>query len=75
MAAKLPAYSGQIALCPKCDASIITTIYHTTNIGCFHWRDGADGEHLGRICRNCGYKWPKACADSGDDSKTLRRQE
>lgn len=66
MAAKLPDYSGAVATCPKCDAGTIETTYHLTNIECFYSRPEADGEHLCRICRNCGYKWPEACADSGD---------
>jgi hypothetical protein len=24
---------------------------------------GLDGEHLCRLCRNCGYGWVEACAD------------
>ena len=68
MAAELLPYSGPLATCPKCRAgTIVTTIYHR-NIGttCAF---GPDCEHLCRICKNCGYGWPEACADSGDDQR------
>lgn len=77
MAAELPAYSGQSARCLKCKWSVVATIYHDWG-GALAPKlsDGADPpcrranplrEHLCRVCQRCGYGWPEACADGGDD--------
>jgi len=72
MAAELPAYSGWNARCPKCKAgTVVMTIYHApkladgTEAPC-RWAELFD-EHLCRVCKNCGYGWPEACADGGTD--------
>jgi hypothetical protein len=57
--AQLPAYSGQIVLCQKCDASTITTTYHGND---FVRASCRPDEHLCRVCQNCGFKWQEACA-------------
>jgi hypothetical protein len=69
MVANLPAYSGAASTCPKCKWNVVTTTYHRTNILCFSSRPEANCEHLCQGCEKCGYKWPEACADSGDDQR------
>jgi hypothetical protein len=79
-AAELPAYSGPNATCPKCKAGTpVLTIYHYAggvlapklpggvNPPC-RWASPND-EHLCRVCKNCGYGWPEACADGSDDQR------
>jgi hypothetical protein len=33
---------------------------------------GLDGEHLCRMCQNCGYGWPEACLDNQVEAGTKR---
>src|SRR5260370_24122332 len=80
MARELPAYSGAQATCPKCKAgTYVLTIYHVW--GGVRAPELPGGvappcrkanpccEHQCRVCENCGYGWPEACADSSDDQK------
>jgi hypothetical protein len=87
--ADLPAYSGPGAGCPKCGAGGIQTEWHHAGGAlapqkmarreppCKHRPDlaefGGQGEHLCRICLNCGYGWAEACADNhGGQARQLR---
>jgi hypothetical protein len=72
----LPAYSGPLAVCPKCRTPGASMKWHslggafaprkrgeiTSSYPCRRIRD-LDG-HLCRVCRNCGYGWVEASADS-----------
>jgi predicted RNA-binding Zn-ribbon protein involved in translation (DUF1610 family) len=79
-AADLPAYSGLGAECPKCGRPFADTEYHRAGGGFAPEKTGdreppcksipalqrldGEGEHLCRLCPNCGYGWAEACADS-----------
>jgi len=76
--ADLPAYSGPGGQCPKCGAGGVQTEWHGSGgvlaprkMGrreppCKYEPDlavfGGEGEHLCRLCLNCGYGWVEACA-------------
>jgi hypothetical protein len=59
----LPAYSGD-ATCPKCKARVSTHWHVMGGYVSSRCRRLEIGEHLCRICGNCGYGWVEACADS-----------
>jgi len=83
----LPAYTGPGGSCPKCEAGGVLTEWHKAGgmlaqkkvagreAPCRHCRDlagfGGEGEHLCRLCANCGYGWVEACAAS-DGAARLR---
>jgi hypothetical protein len=76
----LPAYSGPRIPCPKCGVSGVLTEWHRAGgclaPGKMSGREppcnnrddlaaiGGKGEHLCRLCVNCGYGWVEACAPS-----------
>jgi ssDNA-binding Zn-finger/Zn-ribbon topoisomerase 1 len=78
--ADLPAYSGTGAKCPKCGRPGVTTEWHRAggvlapkkeagpeppckSIRALETLRG-EGEHLCRLCPNCGYGWAEACMDN-----------
>jgi hypothetical protein len=76
MAIELPAYSGRAKLCTKCGTSYLKTVFHS--YGGQPEPKMHDGrkppcefydinDHQCRICPNCGYGFPEACADVQDD--------
>lgn len=68
----LPPYSGREGCCPKCGEDGATTTFHDgpemkesprgTRWHCE--RFSLAGEHLCRLCVNCGYNWPEATLNS-----------
>jgi ribosomal protein S27AE len=80
MMADLPAYTGPGGYCPKCGAGGVLTEHHwaggalgpkkmsrreppckdSDDLAAF----GGEGEHLCRLCANCGYGWVEACTDN-----------
>jgi hypothetical protein len=87
--ADLPAYSGILASCPKCGRPGADTEYHRAggifaprktagreppcqNLPALEAL-GGEGEHLCRMCPNCGYGWAEACvAGPGDGTGRVR---
>ena len=83
----LPAYTGPGGYCPKCGGGGVLTEWHHVGGAlapskmahrkppCRHHSDlakfGGEGEHLCRLCTNCGYGWVEGCAAS-DDATRLR---
>ena len=80
-AAGLPACSGPRIKCPKCGMTGVLTEWHWAGSvrapkqmagrepPCKNIRELGEiraGEHLCRLCRNCGYGWPEALATSRD---------
>jgi hypothetical protein len=78
--AALPAYSGPDGPCPRCGLPGAMTEWHWAGplapqdmAGCRppcagHAELavlGGEGEHLCRLCLNCGYGWTEACAGQG----------
>lgn len=76
MMAGLPAYSGPSGFCPACGLPGAMTEWHWAGPlappdmagrrpPCAHRTDLAvldgTGEHLCRVCLNCGHGWPEAC--------------
>jgi hypothetical protein len=61
-------YSGPMTICPKCGkAGCVGTHWHLRaqrdrKFACSSFRPG---EHLCRLCGNCGYRWIEATADQG----------
>jgi hypothetical protein len=81
-AAGLPAYSGPLGSCPKCGSRGAETHYHTAGGGLGLKKIAGQaapcqrieslsrllgGEHLCRLCGNCGYGWVEACVDQPAD--------
>lgn len=79
--ADLPAYSGPDGTCPLCGFAGAMTEWHWAQVppapqgtagcrapcaghpGLAVWDGG--GEHLCRVCLNCGYGWTEACTGPG----------
>jgi len=83
----LPAYTGPGGYCPKCGAAGVLTEWHHIGgvLGpakmarreppCKSYPGlaefGGEGQHLCRLCPNCGYGWVEACADSAAPDPAL----
>lgn len=80
----LHAYSGPDTACPKCGSPRLLTQWHWAG-GVFAPKEmdgrqapcrpmddlsGPRGEHLCRMCRDCGYGWPEACLDNQAEAGT-----
>lgn len=72
MTTPLPPYSGDTSTCPKCTGDDISVSYEQ-GIPTLHFGDG--GPHLFKVasdarecllrtCRDCGWAWLEACADT-----------
>jgi hypothetical protein len=58
----LPAYSGRVTSCRKCESRNVETFHHAVRApSCMA---GVKGGHMCRFCGNCGYLWPEQCADA-----------
>lgn len=85
----LPAYTGPEGKCPKCGEYGGRTEWHWAGgvlapekmarrePPCKDIEDlasfGGEGEHLCRLCPNCGYGWVEACAGNhGGKTRQLR---
>lgn len=54
--------------CPKCGNAYCDSKYHEKPGGqCFE----AEGEHVDRICRRCGYQWAEACLTPEQEDSIL----
>lgn len=59
-------YAGEEVCCVKCGADDPATEYCDGKIRYeptegYHSCRWGNYEHLHRICKNCGYKWPEGC--------------
>ena len=58
---RLPPFSGDVATCPKCGLRGETSArYFPSGLVLGVQRVHADGEHLARECKRCGYGWDEA---------------